>query len=183
MSNDPAADKQLTGTVGYSRKVNDGNYGAAEVSHFVQYDIVEDGATTVTNRDKALAAAKALVMDGLVEFGVGYEVDGTVVTEQRDPAPKANVADDAADIIQNATGASTATSEDGTQAPRTKVAKKDREWVEENPVPSWFTREYVASQGGDPNETFWDNRQGAQGTRRPHFKGVDSEKAIWPPKD
>lgn len=78
----------LKGTVSFTRKVSDGNYGSTEFFHAVQYDIPDpsDGEAIVAAANAAATIAKAVVFE---QLGIEHTLDesGVVVEVVRRAFP------------------------------------------------------------------------------------------------
>ena len=156
----------LRGTISFSRKLNDGDFGGTEVMHAVQYEVDPNApAVTTDNAKAAVLLAKSVVF---AELGIeaDFNDDGVLVEKPRPKVERASKS-------SNAQGPSTG---------RPQVRKQDGE------LPEWFDTQVQAAREktGRPIVAVWDNRKDVAGTRRPHFKEVDGGRdaaGIWPPKE
>lgn len=165
----PAEIATLKGTVSFSRKVSDGNYGMHEAFMSVQYDIgqfdtAEDIIHTARN---AFLQAKAVVFE---QLGVDHTLDesGVVVEVARrafpgsvvEPAPSAPAAAPAA-------GGASAGAQPPFSADTDDFAEKkaNKEWAQ-------------ARLASHPNE-FWDNRESKRSPKAPDYKHKNTGIGVW----
>lgn len=160
----------LKGTVSFTRKVSDGNYGSSDFFHAVQYDIPDgsDGEAIVAAAKAASVIAKAVVFEAL---GIEHTLDesGVVVEVARRAFP-GSVVEPA-----NAQAAAPATAPSGNEPPypanTTDAGQKkaNKEWAE-------------ALYASNPN-AFYDNREkkasGEFNAKSPDVKHKASGIGLW----
>lgn len=164
-------DPSQKATVGFERKLSDGNFGSNGFTHFVPYQVVDgDIEATLDNAAAAALVAKTVVFD---QLGIVYEVNETtgVVTEKSVPV-----------VVKKSAAPKAAASNGEYARPQVRGQEGD--------LPEWFDDQVKAAREktGRPINAVWDNRAKATG-RQPLFKEVvaatDSRKAagIWAPKE
>lgn len=159
----------LKGTVSFTRKVSDGNYGSSDFFHAVQYDIPDgsDGEAIVAAAKAASVIAKAVVFEAL---GIEHTLDesGVVVEVARRAIP-GSVVQPAPQ--QQAAPASTGGNEPPFPANTTDAGQKkaNKEWAE-------------ALYATNPN-AFYDNREkkasGEFNAKSPDVKHKASGIGLW----
>lgn len=162
----------LKGTVSFSRKLSDNNYGGSEGFMAIQFDIAngDTGEQIIANARSAFTQAKAIVFE---QLGVDHTLDdsGVVVEMARrafqgsvvEPAPKQ------APAAAPSTGGST--DEPPFPASTSDAAQKraNKEWA-------------VARHGTHPNEFFDNTGKKASGefnSKSPDFKHKTSGIGVW----
>jgi hypothetical protein len=163
-------ERTLKGTVSFTRKISDGNYGGSEFFMAVQFDIdpTAGGEAVIASARAAAVQAKAVVFE---QLGIDHTLDesGVVVEQVRrafpgsvvEPAPQASAAPAASD-----TGSEPPFPANTTDADQ-KKANKD-----------WATSRYASN----PSE-FYDNRpkkaSGEYKANSPDLKHKGSGIGIW----
>lgn len=177
---------EVTGTVGFERKVNipvDG-YGTEHmtVSVYLPFTVVlDDPVATMENLDATFARAKEQV---LIEAGREYEFDaeGRVMEQLREafqePLTAAPASSPAAQPRQSNSGGG---------GDRQVGSYTIRRCIEE-PLPDWLEGELQA-KGVPEGSEVWDNRRylpqfgGKGNAKAPWFKQKGGDGiAVWPPK-
>lgn len=154
----------LHGTVSFTRKISDGNYGVAEAFMSVQFDILPDdgGEQIIANARHAFLQAKAVVFE---QLGVEHTLDesGVVVEVVKRAFPGTVEAADAPKAAAGGGGGAEPPYSADTKDPDER--KANREWAE-------------ARLESHPNE-FWDNRQDKRNPKAPDFKHKSSGIGVW----
>lgn len=185
----------LVATVGFTRKVNLGNYESADATMFVQVDYpLGTDPSSKEFADRVYAAFTAAKIEVLEQLGLGYQADEDGVIREngkrkQKPAPSPQAATESTDaevelikstfkgakeVAAEAVGASDVPAEPPYDPETTDKDEKaaNLKWAK--------ARLKVA-----PNE-FWDNRpkkaSGKFSAKAPDFKHKDTGIPVWPEK-
>lgn len=152
---------ELQGTVGFSRKVNLGNYQSAEASIFIQFPInpKDDGTVIIARAMDAFFQAKSVVFD---QLGIEYNVeDGVIIESLRQQFGAVEVHTEAA-----AAAAPRGGKFDGLKFSTTRDLKDQLD-------------DMVADLKANPSG-WYDNRQGKRNEKAPDFKNKSNgELVLW----
>jgi hypothetical protein len=193
----PPTLEQKYGTVSFSRKVNDGDYGHTEAAVFMPFPYSGEKALDDLAIEQAFETAKVMVYE---ELGITTErAPSGVVTEAKAVAnvqaafPGATVAPQAPAAPQGPPSAPQAPASGGGDRSPYKVYKRitDPDTGEKMGNPPWFDEQVRAAnaKAGANEVEFWDNRDrlpqfGGNGNpNAPWFKGKNNgDVAVWPPR-
>jgi hypothetical protein len=162
-----AVPQDLKGTVAFTRKVSDGNYGTVEGFMSVQFDITDNAEAVIESARAAFLQAKAVVFE---QLGIEHTLDesGVVVEQVRRAIPGT--------VVEPASAHATAPAGDVAENPPHDPKTTDADAKAANK--EWALARYAAFPG-----EFYDNRpkkaSGEYKANSPDIKHKASGLGVW----
>ena len=158
----------LKGTVSFTRKVSDGNYGSSDLFVALQFDISadDDGAAIIAKASSVATQAKAIVFE---QLGIAHTLDesGIVVEQVQRAFPGT--------VVTGGDSTPSASTSNGSGPP---FDSKTTNAAEKKSNKDWATAEFASNPSA-----FYDNRpkkaSGDYSEKSPDVKHKDSGIGLW----